>query len=109
MKQPETDHYYAVIFTSTLKPDADGYDAMSAKMLELVQQQPGFLGFDSARESSGTGITVSYWQDLQSIRHWRDNLEHQAAQRLGKERWYEQYSIRIAKIEREYGSATGST
>ena len=108
MKQTETDNYYAVIFTSKLKSDADGYAAMSASMVELVQQQPGFIGFDSARDTVGMGITVSYWQDLASIKHWRDNLEHQAAQCLGKDHWYEHYSIRIAKVEREYGSGTDS-
>jgi len=93
--------YYAVIFTS-LKIDEDtGYSKMSNRMVELVAQQDGFLGFESARED--LGITVSYWRDEQSIRNWKANLEHQEAQRLGKERWYKQYMIRIAKVERDYG------
>ena len=92
--------YYAVIFTST-KIDADkGYGAMSERMAALVQQQEGFLGFESAREA--LGITVSYWRDETSILAWKAQLEHQEAQAQGKALWYTRYKIRIAKVEREY-------
>lgn len=92
--------YYAVIFTS-IKIDEDrGYSKMSDKMVELISQQDGFLGFESAREE--LGITVSYWKDEASIQNWKNNLEHQEAQKLGKEIWYQQYKIRIAKVEKDY-------
>ena len=73
---------------------------MSDRMLELVSEQDGFLGFESAREE--LGITVSYWRDEASIVNWKANIEHQAAQKTGKELWYKQYKIRIAKVERDY-------
>ena len=93
--------YYAVIFTS-MKIDEDrGYDEMSARMVEIVSQQDGFLGFESAREE--LGITVSYWRDEKSIQNWKANLEHQKAQELGKDIWYKNYKIRVAKVERDYG------
>jgi len=92
--------YYAVIFTSKKADEDKGYDKMSNKMIELVSQQDGFLGFESAREE--LGITVSYWKDEVSIRNWKVNLEHQKAQKLGKEIWYQQYKIRIAKVEKDY-------
>ncbi|MBL4669297.1 MAG: antibiotic biosynthesis monooxygenase [Flavobacteriales bacterium] len=92
--------YYAVIFTSIRNVEYLDYDKVSDRMLELVQKQPGFLGFESAKEE--LGITVSYWQDEQSILNWRNNLEHQEAQRLGKEKFYKSYAIRICKVERAY-------
>lgn len=70
-------------------------------MLELARCQPGFLGVESARD--GLGITVSYWADLDSIRQWRAQVEHRQAQRLGRERWYSAFRVRIARVEREYG------
>ena len=93
--------YYAAIFTSLRSPGDNGYGAMSAKMLELVSTQPGFLGVESAKED--IGITISYWADIESIKNWKANLEHQTAQRLGHDRWYESFKIRIAKVERDYG------
>ncbi|WP_353980228.1 antibiotic biosynthesis monooxygenase [Salinicola endophyticus] len=95
--------YYAVIFTSLMGDDTAGYAAMADKMLTLARAQPGFLGVESARES--IGITVSYWTDLDAIRAWKRDIDHREAQRLGRERWYAAYRTRIARVERDYGSA----
>ena len=73
--------YYAVIFSSYRTEGDNGYDAMAGRMVELASQQPGFLGVESVREN--LGITVSYWQNLEAIRNWKQNAEHNEAQRLG--------------------------
>lgn len=99
--------YYAVIFSSERTAQESGYAQMSRRMLELAAAQPGFLGVDSAR-SDGLGITVSYWRDEASIRAWKDQLEHREAQRLGREKWYTRYSLRIARVERAYEFETTS-
>ncbi|SJL84604.1 antibiotic biosynthesis monooxygenase family protein [Vibrio palustris] len=93
--------YYAVIFTSIRTPVDDGYGDMANRMIELASQEPGFLGVESAREE--VGITVSYWQDLDSIQRWKANAEHREAQRLGHEKWYASFKTRISKVERDYG------
>lgn len=93
--------YYAVIFTSTRTNTENGYNEMALKMENLVKFQPGFLGFESARES--IGITVSYWKDMESIRNWRENPAHIIARENGREMWYENFKVRIAKVERDYG------
>ena len=93
--------YYTVIFTSVRTPGDDGYAAMAQKMIELASQQPGFLGVESAREE--IGITVSYWSDLASIQAWKANVEHRQAQKNGIAKWYSSYTVRIARVEREYG------
>jgi heme-degrading monooxygenase HmoA len=95
--------YYAVIFT-TQRTDGDfGYERMSSAMSELAAKQPGYLGHESARSPDGFGITVSYWKDEESVRAWKRVAEHQAAQTLGRERWYAHYELRVAKVERAYG------
>jgi heme-degrading monooxygenase HmoA len=45
---------------------------------------------------------VSYWQDEESIRHWKAFTEHLEAQRKGRTEWYSEYSVRVAKVERAY-------
>ena len=98
-KTPEVP-YYAVIFT-TLRTDNDrGYGEMAEKMETLAKEQPGYLGIESAREE--LGITVSYWESLEAIKNWKENLEHSYARKLGREKWYEKYHLRIAKVERDY-------
>ena len=94
--------YYAVIFTSQRTPaDSAGYAETAERMLELAALQPGYLGVESARDEPGLGITVSYWEDLASIRAWRDQAEHRLAQHAGKTKWYTAFRLRICLVERE--------
>ncbi len=98
--------YYAVVFTSVRRhhptdgSDDDGYEATAERMLSLAITQPGFLGVESARD--GLGITVSYWADEESIVAWREHAEHVATREQGRERWYEAFTVRVARVERSY-------
>ena len=102
-KTPEPP-YYAVIFTSLRTEGERGYERMAERMVELAAQPPGFLGVESARNPGGLGITVSYWASEEAIVAWKANAEHQIAQETGKKTWYVDYCVRVAKVEREYGS-----
>jgi heme-degrading monooxygenase HmoA len=94
--------YWAVIFTSQRRLGDHGYGQMADEMETLARQQPGFLGVESARDTAGLGITVSYWDSEAAVVAWKVNAAHQVAQRLGHELWYQAYSVRIAKVERAY-------
>lgn len=96
-----TPPYYAVIFTSVKMENDEGYNEMAERMVELAQQQPGFLGVESARNE--IGITVSYWKDLVSIKNWKEHAEHTIAREKGRSDWYKAFKTRIAKVERDYG------
>jgi heme-degrading monooxygenase HmoA len=90
---------YAVIFTS-LRTDGDaGYSAMAERMVALAAEQSGFLGVRSARGDDGLGITVSYWDSLESIAAWRAHAEHRPAREQGRAQWYAHYEL---KVERAY-------
>jgi len=93
--------YYAVIFTSLRTEGDSGYGKMAEALEQLASTQPGFLGIESARD--GLGITVSYWESLDSIAAWRANARHLAAQQKGRDVWYEQFKVRICRVERDYG------
>lgn len=94
--------YFVVIFTSRRTDLEAGYEQTAARMVELASVQPGFLGVESARDTDGFGITVSYWRTLDDIARWRDHLEHTAAREQGRASWYSRYALRIAKVERAY-------
>ena len=96
LKEP----YYAVIFTNTRTEGDNGYSQMAEDIEKLARTQPGFIDFESAR--SGLGIAVSYWRSLKAISDWKDNIDHQVAQKKGISDWYSWYKVRICKVEREY-------
>ena len=99
--------YYAVIFSSQRTHGDHGYDAMAEAMHKLAMEQPGCLGAESTRDTQGFGITVAYFRDEAAIKAWREHASHLTAQRLGKERWYAHYALRVAKVERAYEGPEG--
>ncbi len=96
--------YVAVIFTSTRTDDDRGYAAMAEAMNELASRQPGYLGVESARD--GIGITVSYWADHEAARAWKEVAAHRIAQGRGRDVWYQDYRVRVATVERDYGMSS---
>jgi heme-degrading monooxygenase HmoA len=93
--------YYAVIF-STLRTKVDeGYVDTAERMEALAKHQEGYLGIESVRNE--LGITVSYWDSLDAILKWKNNVEHTLAREKGRTLWYKKYQLRICKVERDYG------
>ena len=94
--------YTAVIFTSTRTEGDHGYAVVAYRMQELAEQQPGYLGYESAREGT-FGITVSYWVDDAAAAAWKHVQEHTIAQQRGREAWYSDYRVHVATVTRSYG------
>lgn len=94
---------WAVIFTSRLGADAEGYGRVADRMEELARAQPGYLGHDSVRGDDGLGITVSYWATEEAVKAWRANAEHLGAQATGRERFYDWFRLDVCRVERSYG------
>lgn len=93
----------AVIFAAQHSGrDAEAYGVMAEAMDALAARQPGYLGMDHAGSEGGFGITVSYWADDAAARAWRDHPEHRAAREAGRDRWYDRYTLHVARIERGY-------
>lgn len=100
---PPEPPYIAVIFSSQRTDGDQGYGAMAERMVELAREQPGFLGVESARDAEGFGITVSYWEDEAAVAAWKAQADHAVAQRLGWDRWYADFQLRVCRVERQYG------
>jgi len=98
--------YYAVIFTSQRTDVDQGYDQMAQRMIALAFQMPGFLGVESVRSADRLGITVSYWRSEDAIRRWKTHSAHTIGQEAGRNMWYSDYVLRVAKVERAYGMIT---
>ena len=98
--------YTAVIFSALPAADQAGYEETLSVVRALAAQQPGFLGIESA----GSGrpaeleVTVSYWATEDDARAWKAVAEHVAAQRRGRDQWYDRYRVRVATVAREYGT-----
>ena len=68
-------------------------------MMELAQQQHGYLGYSSVSKPEG-GIFISYWKDEDSIQGWREDSRHGEAKSKARDwDWYSYYHSMITKVE----------
>lgn len=80
---------------------------MSERMVELAQQQPGFIGMTSVRDPrTREGVTVAYFADDDAVRAWKAHVEHREAQRRGIADFYEEYRVTVATVHRDYAWST---
>jgi len=94
----------ACIFRSTRTDHSDDeYQEWSQRIAQLVVTAPGYRSHVSLRDhETRVGVTIAYFDDVESITTWRDQTEHVRAQQLGRERFYEDYVVQIAPVVREY-------
>jgi Uncharacterized enzyme involved in biosynthesis of extracellular polysaccharides len=90
---------YAVIFSSRRKAGDRGYAEAAAELMRLAEAAPGFLGAESVRQEDGQGITVSYWDCLESIACFKADPRHVAV-RTRVSDWYDAFSLRVCQVER---------
>lgn len=99
--------YFTAIFssqrtqTTRCEEASISYEEMADRITQLAEESDGFLGMESYRDADGRGVTISYWRTLDAIRNWGQDPRHLEAQSTGQKIWYEQYSLRIARVESE--------
>lgn len=96
--------YTVVVFTNQRTEGDHGYAGMAARMEQLAREQPGYLGFESARDDQ-LGIACSYWRSDADAAAWKQVGEHLVAQERGRATWYSDYRVRVATVTRDYGPA----
>jgi heme-degrading monooxygenase HmoA len=92
-----------VIFRSRLRDEGDPeYAEWAPRMLELAKAMPGFVSFERFTGDDGERLALIAFRTLENVKAWREHPEHRAAQRLGRERFYSEYTITVAEQVRSY-------
>ena len=97
---------YAVIFE--VEPAGDGwgtYLEIAGELRSELEKADGFISIERFQSLSNERklLSLSFWRDEESLVAWREQSDHIAAQRLGRERIFEDYRIRVAEVVRDYG------
>ena len=94
---------YAVIFRAKINKVDSRYSEMASKLRELALSDYGCTEFTSVTENDYE-IAISYWQDQEQIKSWKQDSVHLVAQQFGRSTWYSSYKVQVVKILREYSS-----
>jgi len=92
---------YVVIFKASIKQLDASYEQLAERLRERALASFGCIRFDAYTENDRE-LALSYWPNLESIRNWKQDAMHLAAQHQAHD-WYTRYGIEIAKLERSYG------
>jgi len=91
------------IFRSRLRPEhAEEYAVVATRMDELAHSMPGFLAIKTFTAADGERVSIVEFADEESQRAWREHPEHREAQRLGRERFYQEFRIQVCRLERAH-------
>jgi heme-degrading monooxygenase HmoA len=87
------------VFRSRLRPGVqDEYVALVERMLAIVTTLPGYVSHKGFWADDGERVTVVEFESEAAQRAWRTHPEHIAAQRLGREKYYEAYDIQVCDV-----------
>jgi len=84
------------VFRSRLRSEElPAYREVSERMNDLVRTMPGFVDAKTFIAADGERVTIVTFADEHTQKAWREHPEHRAAQRLGADEFYENYSITV--------------
>jgi len=97
---------FAVIFeVQPHNNKAGDYLELAAHLRPELEKIDGFISVERFESISQKGkyVSISYWRDEAAVKAWRSHVEHQQAQRTGRQEIFADYRIRVAHIIRDYG------
>ena len=78
----------------------DEYAATAAEMFRLAHTMPGLVDVKTFTSDDGEHVTIATFADEESQTVWREQAEHRAAQRAGRDRFYADYSLQVCETVR---------
>lgn len=98
---------FIVLFRSRFSDQVDGeYDATEQRLARKVRELagPDLVRVKNYHSDDGERLAVVWWRDQDVLDKWRNDPEHQAAQRLGREVWYSFYEMSVSELVRTSSS-----
>ena len=74
--------------------------ALIEKMKAFVSEAPGFLSVKDFAAEDGEVAAIAEFDSLESVDAWRDHPEHVAAQKRGREEFFEEYRLQVCNLIR---------
>ena len=90
------------VFRSRLLPgaEANGYGELAARMEARARTMPGFIDFKTFTAGDGERLSLIAFDTMENHQAWREDPEHRAAQRIGRESFYAEYSVYVCEGRR---------
>lgn len=83
----------------------DEYFKIAAELKPELEKIEGFISVERFQSITDPGkiLSLSFWKDEDSVKHWRNLEVHRQAQSEGRKSIFRDYRLRIAVVSRDYG------
>jgi heme-degrading monooxygenase HmoA len=86
------------VFRQMLRDDVpEEYQALSAELERIARSSPGFIEFREFTAQDGEHLAIAIFETAEAEASWRDNAAHRAAQRRGREKFYQWYDVSVCE------------
>jgi len=90
------------VFRSRLNPQhREEYALWARDMDELAHRMEGFISIKTFAAEDGERVSIVEFADWESLRAWAHHPRHLEAQKLGRERFYLEFSLQSGEVARE--------
>ena len=74
------------------------------KLQNEIKNSKGFISVERfvSKSTLGYYVSISSWEDEESVNRWHKNSKHIIAQNLGKKEIFSSFRIRVANVIRDY-------
>ena len=96
----------AVIFeVEPAEGQQEAYLEQAAAMRPLVEEIEGFISVERFESLTTPGklLSLSFFRDEAAVEEWRHLSAHREAQSIGRAEIFEDYSLKVAEVLRDYG------
>jgi heme-degrading monooxygenase HmoA len=97
---------FAVIFEVQPKPGREqDYIDLATALRPEVEKIQGFISVERFQSLAAPGklVSISFWQDEEAVKRWREHTRHYLAQMSGRQQIFADYRITVTEVERQYG------
>jgi heme-degrading monooxygenase HmoA len=86
------------VFRARLQPEnSEEYYKLAAELSAMASTMPGYISRKAYTAEDGEKLTIVEFESEETHRAWAEHPSHRAAQKIGREKFYAEYSIRICK------------
>lgn len=96
-----------VVFRSRFSEQVDDtYGTTEEHLAKRVREMAGddLVHLKNYVAEDGERLALVWWRNPETLEKWRNDPEHQDAQQLGREKWYEFFELSVAEVVRTSSS-----
>lgn len=81
-----------------------GYFDAAAMLRDFLAKTPGFISVERFESVSAKGrfLSLSFWKNEKAAELWRNQMQHRACQKTGRENLFKDFRISVGRIVRSY-------